>query len=112
MPAVKSQTVTNPLAPGAQLIWQQIRAQLESTQQRIIGEISNYPAPRPACDADFNHLLEERARISDELNRLHAAADTAPEYGRQQIEEFVETSQCLDNTDKRQIKLLISKLPR
>ncbi len=112
MPTVETQSVTNPPAASAQIIWQQIRTQLESTRQRISGEISNYPAPRPACDADFNHLLEERARISDELNRLHVAANAAPENAGQQIEAFISASSYLDDAGKRKIRSMIANLPR
>ena len=90
-------------AANAQSIWQQIRTQLESARQRIIDQISNYPAPRPACDADFNHLLEERARISDELNHLHTAASSASANAREQIESFIATSNYLDDECKRQL---------
>ncbi len=90
----------------------QIKAQLESTRHRIIGEISNYPAPRPACDADFNHLLEERARIADELNRLYTAVNTGFADARRQIENFIAASAFLDDAGKQKIRLLIANLPR
>ena len=112
MPDVETQSVTDQPSASAQGIWQQIRTQLETARQLVSGEISNYPAPRPACDADFNHLLEERARISDELNRLHAAANAAPANARQQIEAFISNSDYLDDAGKQQIKSLIAKLPR
>ncbi len=112
MPTVESPSVANQPSIGAQTVWQTIRAQLESARQRIIGEISNYPAPRPACDADFNHLLEERARISDELNRLHAAANSAPANFREQIEDFIAKSNYLDDAGRQKIRSLILKLPR
>jgi hypothetical protein len=43
-------------ATDAQRIWQQVRAHMEEARQRLSTEISIYRAPRPACDADFNHL--------------------------------------------------------
>lgn len=33
-------------------------------------EIGAYPAPITGCDAQFNHLLEERARLNAELTRF------------------------------------------
>jgi hypothetical protein len=45
---------------------------LENERRRIYEEIGNYPAPIPACDAQFNFLLEERAGIVQELYRLKA----------------------------------------
>ena len=49
------------------------KADLESERHRINDEITNYPTPIPACDAQFNFLLEERARIARELQELEAA---------------------------------------
>ena len=53
------------------------RAALETELDRVQAEIRKYPPPIPACDAYFNHLLEERGRISDELARLDAPARNA-----------------------------------
>ena len=49
------------------------RAQLLAELEEIQAEIRKYPPPIPACDAYFNHLLEERGRITDELARLGRA---------------------------------------
>jgi chorismate mutase len=46
---------------------------LEAERLRIQREITSYPAPIPACDAHFNHLLEQRAMICDELARIRAS---------------------------------------
>lgn len=51
-------------------ISQNTREQLEAERHRINEEIRNYPTPIAGCDAQFNFLLEERARISQELDRL------------------------------------------
>ena len=44
---------------------------LESQRNQILDEIRRYPPPIPACDAQFNYLLEKRDRLSVDLNRLH-----------------------------------------
>jgi hypothetical protein len=46
------------------------RQRLEAERLRVQREITAYPGPIPACDAYFNHLLEQRGRICDELARL------------------------------------------
>jgi hypothetical protein len=46
------------------------RALLESERLRVQAEIASYPMPIPACDVYFNGLLEQRARICDELASL------------------------------------------
>jgi len=55
-------------------VWKRIREHLENERLRVNEEIKNYPPPIPACDAQFNYLLEERARIGQELGRLEALA--------------------------------------
>lgn len=51
-------------------IWLEIRTQLEKKKKQIYDEIVAYPPPIPACDAQFNYLLEERARLTQELSRV------------------------------------------
>lgn len=53
--------------------WNEVRAALEARRNALNEEIAGYPAPVPGCDAQFNHLLEERARIAKELGRLDGA---------------------------------------
>ena len=50
----------------------QARERLEAERLRVQREITSYPAPIPACDAYFNHLLEQRAMICEELARMRA----------------------------------------
>ena len=49
---------------------QALRKQLERQKEQIYTEIQAYPFPIPACDQQYNYLLEERARIRRELRRL------------------------------------------
>lgn len=51
-------------------LWQAIQRQLEDEKARIFQEISHYPAPIPACDVQFNGLLEERVAVLKELGRV------------------------------------------
>ena len=48
----------------------QVRSQLEAEKRRLDEEIRNYPTPIPRCDAQFNHLFEQREKIVRELERL------------------------------------------
>ena len=50
--------------------WREARERLEDRKRRIVDEIRSYPTPIAGCDAQFNHLLEERAAICRELQRL------------------------------------------
>jgi len=46
------------------------RAALERERLRVQAEIVSYPMPIPACDLYFNGLLEQRARICEQLAAL------------------------------------------
>jgi hypothetical protein len=78
-------------------VWQSIRTRLESEKKSIADEIKNYPRPIPACDQQFNFLLEERTRIVRELERLDVASRESltscdPEGG---IEAFLQSPSSL-----------------
>ncbi len=45
-------------------------SQLEVEWTRVAAEIHNYPSPIPACDAQFNYLLEQRGKLTKEMNLL------------------------------------------
>ncbi len=53
--------------------WDALRARLEHMQEAVAAEIRAYPPPIPACDAQFNHLLERREALSEALARLDSA---------------------------------------
>ena len=42
----------------------EFKNKLEKVKIRVNKEIGNYPSPIPACDVQFNYLLEERSKIS------------------------------------------------
>ncbi len=43
---------------------------LKEAQAQLAREIADYPTPIAGCDAQFNHLLAERRRVSDALADL------------------------------------------
>ncbi len=45
--------------------WDGLRARLVQLQEAVTAEILAYPAPIPACDAQYDHLLERRAVLND-----------------------------------------------
>ena len=59
------------MKPGSD--WDALRARLAHMQEAVAAEINAYPPPIPACDAQYNHLLERRAALSAALARLDAA---------------------------------------
>ncbi len=58
-----------------QQTWNNLVADLTSQREQLITTIRNYPPPIPACDAQFNYLLEKRDRITVELHRLQKLKD-------------------------------------
>ena len=56
--------------------WDALQARLSQLREAVAREIRAYPAPIPACDAQFNHLLERRAALADALASLDAARET------------------------------------
>lgn len=51
-----------------------IRDHLLALKQPVDAEIRAYPPPIPGCDAQFNHLLDERAGLSRALVGLDGIA--------------------------------------
>jgi hypothetical protein len=90
--------------------WDMVKACLESERERLHAEIRAYPTPIPRCDAQFNHLIETRERLFHELARLDAARSSAVgDDGAARVEEFIESSGCLDDDAKRRLKSALSE---
>ena len=76
-----------------ELAWQSLRQRLEVLKQTVAEEIGRYPPPIPACDAQFNRLLELRRLLPQELARLDLAATDHSIT----IEDFIRASPCQSN---------------
>jgi hypothetical protein len=72
------------------LDWTALHRRLLALMREVAEEIRTYPAPIPACDAQFNRLLELRRLLPEELARLEAAARD-PAVG---VEAFLRASPC------------------
>ena len=97
---------TDAAADAVTAIYGEIREILERKRLKLAEDIVKYPTPIPACDADFNHMLAERARIEADLTRLESlrapAVPGAELTGL--IAEFAALSPDLDASVKRRIK--------
>jgi hypothetical protein len=70
--------------------WASLRRELQAMMQAVAEELRAYPPPIPACDAQFNHLLELRRVLPQELARLEdAAGDPA-----MTLQGFIASSPC------------------
>jgi hypothetical protein len=99
MPAIRQMDII-------QCAWDRIRAQLETEKARIYEVIVNYPPPIAACDQQFNYLLEERTRISRELDRLNksSTANLPIEDSIKLIDEFIRSSSYVDPETEQTIQ--------
>ncbi len=91
--------------------WDTILAYLRREKDRILDEIRAYPTPIPRCDAQFNHLIERRERLFQELARFDTAArsSTGAGDGAARIEEFIDSSGYLDDDVKLRFKSALSQ---
>lgn len=69
--------------------WERVRAQLERRLADLNEEIGAYPCPITGCDAQFNHLLEERVRLNSELSRLETTKSDGQDAGA--LKNFMES---------------------
>jgi len=83
-------------------VWGQIESGLEAEKTRIVDEISNYPHPIPACDAQFNALLEERAAVLAEIGQVKGIRKQGlPLHEqRQLLDDFEQSLRFLDGIIK------------
>jgi len=95
-------------ATPAESVWDEIRLRLERTRDEILERIGSYPTPIPACDVDFNRLLEERARVFEELDRLKTLS-LADKLRRDDhvIREFVVSCASLSEDDCHALRALL-----
>ena len=90
--------------------WARIRQHLEKEMHRVRDEIWNYPAPIPACDAQYNYLLEEREGLSSELARVREVMneDSNSENAQSSVDAFLSVSSYLGDPAKGEIRALIA----
>lgn len=69
--------------------WQAVQDRLEAQRAALNQEIAAYPGPIAGCDAQFNHLLEQRAGLNAQLGRLESAS--TEDANANTLEKFVES---------------------
>ncbi|MCY4023325.1 MAG: hypothetical protein OXF32_07740 [Anaerolineaceae bacterium] len=76
------------MTPGSDTVTRQgegLRRQLLRAREQVLAEIRAFPPAIPACDAQFNHLLQRRDALGRDLGRLDdilAAAVSEEEKAR------------------------------
>jgi hypothetical protein len=90
--------------------WREIADDLQRRRQALAAEIRDYPTPIPRCDAQFNHLYEQQARLVRDWERWSALAKDAAEGSYAKIlGEFVRS---VPYTDDPEEKILRARLAR
>ena len=94
------------------VLHQAIYDALERMRDRVNTEIGQYPSPIPACDAQFNHLLEQRSRIARELAQLREADRekwSLPQYTAY-FDELVSSSDLIEQESELRIRAYFNQM--
>ena len=89
----------------------EFKNQLEKAKIQVNKEIGNYPSPIPACDAQFNYLLEERSKISVALKRVDTLLTTCQTetVEIETIEELIKMSSQIDDGMAARLRAAFSR---
>ena len=90
-------------------MWNEIRLHLEDRRRALAAEIRNYPTPIPRCDAQFNHLYEQQARLARELDRIGALAGETRGDTIELIERFIASAPYTDDDAEREFRSRMQK---
>jgi hypothetical protein len=84
-----------------------LQAALEAARAAISRELCDIPPPVPACDVNFNRLLEDRSRIADALQALGRLRATGPD--RAAVLDFCRTVSGLDADARARVEALLGE---
>lgn len=89
----------------------ELREALVRAKRSIDEEIRTYPTPIPRCDAQFNHMYEQRSRLAELLNRLHAALDRGDGAGEllSAMTAFAALQSMDESAEERSLRARIAK---
>ena len=76
--------------------WELLELNLKALRQGVARRIADYPPPIPACDEQFNYLIEQRRLLIAELARCRSAARD----GTSSVEEFIAVSPLKEELSK------------
>ncbi len=105
-PSATSRTETVPDLAKLESMRNEIRLHLEDLRRALAAEIRNYPTPIPRCDAQFNHLYEQQARLARDLDRVDAPSGESPNRSDtiELISQFVASAPYTDDPAERQLR--------
>ena len=82
----------------------EILEHLRGLRERLADEVRSYPTPITRCDAQFNHLYEQRGRLARDLDRLEKEKVTFA-----LIEQFIASAPYTDDPSEREFRRRIGK---
>jgi len=87
----------------------EVRDHLRGIQRSVNDEIRDYPTPIPRCDAQFNHLFEQRARLQRAFERIDASAGRPASRAERigLLEEFAASPAYIDAPAEGEIRARI-----
>lgn len=85
-------------------------ADLDQQRLTLSRELHSIPPPVPACDVDFNRLLEQRAAIVDEMQRLKQILAGDPDESG--LLSFCQGSLALSAGTRARVEALLHREPR
>jgi len=106
-----TRTETAPDSAKLESMRNDIELHLEDRRRALAAEIRHYPTPIPRCDAQFNHLYEQQARLARELDRIGAPAGKSlrREDCFDLIARFVASEPYTDDGGERELRSRMKK---
>ena len=83
----------------------EIRRGLEERKRAIAAEMRGYPQPIAGCDAQYQHLSDQRAAIARDLSGLDQACAAGTGAGG----AFIESSTVLDDKTRRRLRAALAE---
>ena len=81
------------------ILQREIAEHLRGVRQRLAEEIRTYPTPITRCDAQFNHLYEQQARLARDIDRFGARGQEISS-----IEQFITSAPYTDDPAERDFR--------
>ena len=108
---VTTRTETAPDSVKLESMRNEIRLHLEDLKRALAEEIRNYPTPIPRCDAQFNHLYEQQARLARDLDRIAVPAGKNAKHPDtiELIRQFVASAPYTDDAAERELRSRMKK---
>lgn len=102
---------STPITALVEAAWDAIYNCLDNERRKIHEEIKNYPRLIPACDVQFNDLLEQRAHIGHELERMHETRSKSLQSCdvKANLESFLRACRFVDGPSKLRILMTLNE---